>query len=77
MEDNDNRETGWHRYCIIHDRMEARYGYLLCFECGHMYKTRLGLLWAHVRCQVSHRVLPIKLSRPKNIVFCPLCLHDF
>lgn len=44
--------------------------YLVCFECGHVYRTRLALvvgLWRKVRI----------MRRPNRILACPMCAHDW
>lgn len=59
-------------YCHIDNELESTEGaYLVCPECGHVYRTPDAVLRAyndvatHVTVMVS------------SIMFCPLCLHDF
>jgi len=71
--DLDNWPSGW---CAIHDTVEANETQLaeadtVCFECGHVYPTEDDLLaeWVN-QFGPTERVAA-------EIMFCPLCLHDF
>lgn len=44
--------------------------YRYCFECGHAWRTRLGLAWFMWRRWGDLRWL-------SKIPACPCCLHDF
>jgi hypothetical protein len=54
---------------------EAVDGYMLCYECKHMYPTEAELVATYIEG------LPVGYSRDGitgvTIVFCPLCSHDF
>jgi hypothetical protein len=50
--------------------------YLVCAECGHCYVTADDLLVAHreMRKEIG---LPPHVATPSEILYCPLCAHDF
>jgi hypothetical protein len=67
-------------------------GYILCGECGHLYRTKGELRRAYRRAILSldrRTFLGIKpmprwkiwwkvlTIRAKNIYFCQYCIHDF
>jgi hypothetical protein len=46
--------------------------YRICFECGHVYRTREDFL-AEVAKGCAEAGVPSDPEQP----FCPLCTHDF
>lgn len=60
--------------------------YVVCFECGHGYWTKLHLLAAHWRRDWQARRWappgtprsrwPLHWVRPSDIAICPCCTHD-
>lgn len=72
-------------HCHWHNVDEPGDGYILCPECGHLYRTARELRRAYRR-QVLRpgfsvpllwrlwRALTIRASR---ITFCQECIHDF
>jgi hypothetical protein len=62
--------------------------YVLCFECGHVYRTRWHLLAAYRHMRLaswrrygheSHWAWAYLCGwwRPSRISFCQCCIHDF
>lgn len=79
-------------YCFIHDKVELVDDdtYLVCMECGHAYQresdiidldinTREGIVKVTKRDRWAVGAVDIDTS-PRiidEILFCPLCLHDW
>lgn len=72
-------------HCYFHNVDEPGGGYVLCGECGHLYRTPRELRSAYRRVvwgfwREDHhwrslwRFLTIRASR---IYFCQYCIHDF
>jgi hypothetical protein len=63
----------WH--CAWHNVDEDAVGYRLCGECLHTYPTAAELIfeyWANAPDD-----LPYAEITADQILFCPLCSHDF
>lgn len=79
------------RHCWSCHRDQAGRAYIVCFECGHAYRTRWHLLAAYRRGRwrsrhFGHGGVPditpwVALLRgwwrPSQISFCQCCIHDF
>lgn len=58
--------------CGMFETFDGQEPYLVCFECGHVYRSSLDLVDDYER--------DIDWSwegSPDEIPFCPNCLHDF
>lgn len=71
-------------HCYIHG-YEPVIGepYILCGECHHCYRTADELVlyfWDLVRLANGEQDMELPSGepvKPDDILFCPLCLHDF
>lgn len=75
------RTIGEGAFCHSHGRREPipdGGAYIVCFECGHVYRTRDELIDAH---QANVGLTDDELSEPamgKRLEgFCGHCVHDF
>jgi hypothetical protein len=73
-------------HCHWHDEDEPGGGYVLCGECGHLYRTARDLRRAYRREVLSGSGFGIPLwrrfwaaltVRADQITFCQECIHDF
>lgn len=66
-------------HCHWHDRHEPvpdSGAYIVCGECGHVYVTALELLKTFADEAPADHEIDGDMTA-KDIMFCPLCLHDF
>lgn len=70
--------------CWIHDKTETYRlrPYIVCFECGHIYKTRWHLAWVAAVTMLRFHNGYLRrnwkwVMFPSRISFCQECIHDF
>lgn len=72
--------------CAIHDTVEigTENDYLVCFECGHVYKTEQELIdedyvfRAELYAKYPDTSITVSPATDADeITCCPLCFHDF
>lgn len=51
--------------------------YEVCFECGHVYETEQDLIDTEYETAQSYEDQAIPKQKGIDILYCPLCLHDF
>lgn len=73
-------------HCHWHDVDEPGSGYILCGECGHLYRTARELRRAYRRAVMTRRrfgvswwfcLLHAVTVRAGRVSFCQHCIHDF
>lgn len=77
-------------HCFAHNVDEPQPGWLVCFECGHVYPTPRALrrdyrraFWRAARddrfdrLPVWRRVWRVLIVRASRVYFCQHCLHNF
>jgi len=62
--------------CLGCGQRQPDRGYIQCFECGHVYRTRWHLLAAYWRAAGLRHALKSLRLRPSGISFCQCCIHD-
>ena len=76
-------------HCYSCDRDEQGRCYIACIECGHLYRSGWELRWRYLHSYWQYpaercfwwrfwRAWWRRLRLPAgDIMFCPLCAHDF
>lgn len=78
--------------CLVHGVTEPDEGaWLVCFECGHVYRTPRDLrrdyrreYWRVASMEGAYPAIPLRWRlwraatvRASRVTFCPHCIHDF
>jgi Fe2+ or Zn2+ uptake regulation protein len=71
-------ETETTNRCVIHEVDEplTETTHRVCFECGHVYETPTDVEQLH-REIADDYTIQVSGKKAEDILFCPLCLHDW
>lgn len=74
-------------WCAIHRQAELGPAYVICFECGHAFRTPEALVADHNALVARLNAADVDppggpyeliaaVSDPEEVTFCPHCSHD-
>ena len=66
------------KWCAIHNcEEEPVAGGIKCGECWHLFPIEQDLIDEYVKMLEETGQIKVQINSVDQVLFCPLCLHDF